>query len=81
VTPGAHPPGPPQEDTVSYWFNTSTGQVETDDTRGQAQDVMGPYETEDEARNALKSAHERTEKWDADDRDWDQRGTADRAAD
>ena len=34
---------------MSYWYNTATGQVETDDTRGQAQDVMGPYETEAEA--------------------------------
>jgi len=61
---------------VSYWFNTSTGQVETDETRGQAQDVMGPYETEADARNALKSARERTEQWDAEDRDWDSRGSA-----
>ena len=56
---------------MSYWFNTSTGQVETDDNRGQAADVMGPYESESEARDALKSARERTEKWDQEDRDWD----------
>lgn len=60
---------------MSYWFNTSTGQVETDDDRGQAADVMGPYESEAEARDALKSAHERTEKWDREDRDWDTRGS------
>ena len=66
---------------MSYWFNTSTGQVETDEDRGQAQDVMGPYETEADARNALKSAHDRTEKWDAENRDWAARGTADGAAD
>ena len=61
---------------MSYWFNTSTGQVETDDNRGQSADVMGPYESEDEARNALKSARERTEQWDQEDRDWDSRGSA-----
>jgi hypothetical protein len=61
---------------VSYWYNTSTGQVETDDTRGQAQDVMGPYETEAEARNALTSAARRTEQWDREDREWDSKGTS-----
>ena len=55
---------------MSYWYNTATGQVETDDNRGQAQDVMGPYETEAEAARALQSAHERTEKWDEEERRW-----------
>lgn len=66
---------------MSYWFNTSTGQVETDETRGQAQDVMGPYETEAEARNALTTAHDRTEKWDQEDRNWNSRGSAAGSAD
>ena len=61
---------------MSYWYNTATGQVETDDNRGQAQDVMGPYDTEDEAAHALQSARERTEKWDAEDREWNARGSA-----
>jgi hypothetical protein len=60
---------------VSYWYNTATGQVETDDNRGQAQDVMGPYDTEEEAAHALQSARERTEKWDAEDREWNARGS------
>ena len=60
---------------MSYWFNTSTGQVETDDDRGQGADVMGPYASEAEARDSLKSARERTEKWDEQDRDWDSRGS------
>ena len=61
---------------MSYWYNTATGQVETDDDRGQAQDVMGPYDTEEEAAHALQSARERTEKWDAEDREWNARGSA-----
>ena len=60
---------------MSYWYNTATGQVETDDDRGQAQDVMGPYDTAEEASRALQSAHERTEKWDAEDREWNARGS------
>lgn len=59
---------------MSYWYNTSTGRVETDETRGQAQNVMGPYETEAEASRALDSARTRTEKWDREDREWDSRG-------
>ena len=66
---------------MSYWYNTATGQVETDENRGQAQDVMGPYETEAEAARALQSAHERTEKWDAADREWNARGSASGDAD
>jgi hypothetical protein len=60
---------------VSYWYNTATGQVETDENRGQAQDIMGPYETREEAANAVQSARERTERWDAEDREWEQRGS------
>jgi hypothetical protein len=60
---------------VSYWYNTATGQVETDENRGQAQDVMGPYETREEAANAVQSARERTERWDAEDREWERRGS------
>lgn len=60
---------------MSYWYNTATGKVETDDDRGQAQDVMGPYDTAEEASRALQSAHERTEKWDAEDREWNARGS------
>jgi hypothetical protein len=60
---------------VSYWYNTATGQVETDDDRGQAQDVMGPYETREEASRALQSARQRTEKWDQEDREWEERGS------
>lgn len=60
---------------MSYWYNTATGQVETDENRGQAQDVMGPYETREEAANAVQSARERTERWDAEDREWEQRGS------
>ncbi len=61
---------------MSYWYNTATGQVETDETRGQAQDVMGPYDTQEEASKALQSAHERTEKWDQEDRQWNSKGAA-----
>ena len=53
-----------------FWFNTATGQVETDEVKSQSKDLMGPYPTYDEAARALASAHERTEKWDEEDRRW-----------
>lgn len=49
---------------MAYWFNTRTNSVETDENRGRDEEVMGPYETEDAARNAYGSAHARTEAWD-----------------
>ena len=61
---------------MPYWYNIATKQVETDENRSSSDDVMGPYETEDEARNALASARENTEQWDAEDRAWDGKGAA-----
>ncbi len=53
---------------MAYWFNIETRQVETDETRSQNADVMGPYETEAEAAAALQTARENTEKWDEEER-------------
>ena len=32
---------------------------------------MGPYDTEDEASRALEIARQKTERWDEEDRAWD----------
>ena len=53
-----------------FWFNTRTGQVETDEDKGQGKDLMGPYASREEAANALSSARQRTEAWDEEDRRW-----------
>jgi hypothetical protein len=53
-----------------FWFNTRTGQVETDENKGQSKDLLGPYATEAEAAHALDTARRRTESWDEDDRRW-----------
>jgi hypothetical protein len=55
---------------TQFWFNTRTGQVETDEDKGQGKDLMGPYASREEAANALASARERTEAWDEEDRRW-----------
>jgi len=59
---------------VQYWYNIKTGQVETDETRSQNDEVMGPYASEVEARAALETARARTEKWDEEDREWEDWG-------
>jgi hypothetical protein len=53
-----------------FWFNTRTGQVETDENKGQSKDLLGPYATEAEAAHALDTARRRTESWDEEDRRW-----------
>ena len=57
---------------MPFWFNVDTGAVETDETRSRDANVLGPYESEDDARRALEKARERTEEWDAEDREWEQ---------
>jgi hypothetical protein len=55
---------------MPYWFNVDTGQVETDDTRSQDANVMGPYDSHDAAARALDTARANTEKWDREDKKW-----------
>ncbi len=59
---------------MQYWFNVAKGVVENDDDRGPGEDVLGPYDTPEEAARALQIAHERTEKWDAEDKAWNDSG-------
>lgn len=55
---------------MPYWFNVTTRQVEDDANRSRDDEVMGPYETREEAANALAHARENTERWDEEDRRW-----------
>ncbi len=61
---------------MQYWYNITTGRVESDEDRGPGDDVMGPYATADEAGHALETARRRTEEWDQADREWAERGAA-----
>jgi hypothetical protein len=61
---------------MPYWYNVDTGEVETDETRSQDANVLGPYDTEEAAAAALRHARENTERWDEEDREWDRRGAA-----
>ena len=57
---------------MAYWYNVDTGQVETDDDKSQGANLMGPYDSQDDASRALQTAREKTEAWDAADREWDE---------
>jgi hypothetical protein len=57
---------------MAYWYNVSSGQVESDDNKSKGEDLLGPYASQEEAANALQTARERTEKWDAEDRQWEE---------
>lgn len=61
---------------MSYWYNVDTGTVETDENRSADAHVMGPYPTREAAERALLTARERTEKWDEEDKEWEDRGAA-----
>ena len=55
---------------MAYWYNVDTGQVETDDDKSQGANLMGPYDTPEEAANALEIARKRSKAWDDDDKAW-----------
>lgn len=56
---------------VKYYYNVITGEVETDDKRSAASDLLGPYDTHEQAANALKSAKENTARNDDADDAWE----------
>ena len=62
---------------MAFWYNLSTGRVETDENKSQSDDLMGPYDTEADATNALELARQRTERWDEEDREWEEGHTDD----
>ena len=49
-----------------YWFNVKTGQVEKGH-QSRGANLMGPYDSAEEAARAYEIAREKTERWDAED--------------
>ena len=62
---------------MAFWFNVSTGQVEDEANKSPQDRLMGPFDTHAEAERALERARENTERWDADDKAWDDAGLED----
>lgn len=59
---------------MAYWFNPEKNEVvESDKSHLFHGNLMGPYDTEEAARNALQTAAERTAQWDKDDEEWENR--------
>lgn len=56
---------------MAYWFNVDNGKVEKDGETDPKAKLLGPYDTQQEASQALQSAKERTEAWDKADKEWD----------
>ena len=62
---------------MAFWFNVRTGQVEDDASKSPQDTLMGPYETYAAAEQALSHARENTERWDAEDKEWEDKGLKD----
>ena len=57
------------EGKTEYYFNTSTQMVEKG-RQSSWEHLMGPYDTPEEAANALEIARKRSKAWDDDDKAW-----------
>ena len=62
---------------MAFWFNINTGLVEDDDSKSPQDRLMGPFATHGEAEQALSHAKANTERWDAEDKAWDDKGNED----
>lgn len=55
---------------MAYWYDIEKDTVIKSDRSMFHGKLMGPYDTEEDARNALRTAAERTRKWDEEDAEW-----------
>ena len=62
---------------MRYWFNVNTRAVEDDSNKSPIDRLLGPFDTYAAAEQALEHARENTERWDAEDRAWDDEGLED----
>ena len=62
---------------MRYWFNVNTRAVEDDSNKSPIDRLLGPFDTYAAAEQALEHARENTERWDAEDRAWDEEGLED----
>lgn len=63
---------PSSPSSTRYWYNVTSGRVETEENKSRGEILMGPYPTYEAAARALETARERTEKWDEEDRAWEE---------
>ncbi len=58
---------------AEYWFNVRTRTVE-EGHQSDSSDLMGPYSTREAAERALQTARENTERWDDEEKRWNEKG-------
>ncbi|NHN57344.1 methionine aminopeptidase [Calidifontibacter sp. DB0510] len=61
---------------MAYWYNVDTQQVEQDGETDPKGNLMGPYNSEAEARAALETSKQKNDAWDDEDREWNEGGRA-----
>jgi hypothetical protein len=54
-----------------FYFNIRTREVE-EGRQSDWSELMGPYPTREAAQRALETAREKTERWDEEDRRWEE---------
>jgi hypothetical protein len=54
---------------IEYFYNTRTQMVEKG-RQSSWEHLMGPYDTPEEAANAMEIARKRSQAWDDDDKSW-----------
>jgi hypothetical protein len=62
---------------MAFWFNVGSGQVEDEANKSPQERLLGPFESYAAAEQALSHAKENTERWDAEDKAWDDEGLED----
>jgi hypothetical protein len=62
---------------MAFWFNVATSQVEDEANKSPQDLLLGPFDTHEAAEQALAHAKENTERWDAQDKAWEDEGLED----
>jgi len=62
---------------MAFWFNVNTREVEDDVSKSPMDRLLGPFDTRAAAEQALSRARENTERWDAEDKAWEDDGLED----
>lgn len=59
---------------MPFWYDVEGRKVIEHEEKGHDWQLMGPYPTREAAEHALQTAAERTAKWDAEDKAWNDKG-------
>lgn len=60
---------------TEFYYCLEHGRVESGESRCRADNRLGPYPSEEAARNWKEQVEQRNEAWDDADEEWESRGT------